>query len=1007
MSTFISQVNGNDLYAKRAERTRSGLNLETFNDGTNDVPGILPAGVGTSGNAVLATQQYVLDSIGGVAGAMVFKDVVNGSTKVLPTTGYKAGWTYEVAVAGTYAGQTCEVGDMIICVKNFDTTASDSDWAVIQKNLDGAVIGPASSVTTNIAVFDGTSGKLLKDGGAKIVETVSGESTNAQVPTAAAVHTAIGNAIGDLDVSDLVQDTEGSMAGKTLLTLSETDGEITATFQDIKIESSQIKDKMSTYDGTGTDKTKVVTGEAVKAALDTLDVSDISGFGADKTLATLTETDGKIAATFQDIAINGGKVTVTSGVENHFVGIDANGKLKDSGKAAADFATAAQGLTADSAIQGVKLSGATDPLTPDSSKVVTIPDAVATGTGETNGLMTAADKAKLNGISTGANKVESSTTNGNIKIDGNETTVYTHPTTTAVAAAAVKVGNDANGHVVLGAALAKGDVGLDNVDNTSDATKKTNFTGSIADGDTGFVTGDAVYDALALKAPLASPALTGTPTAPTAAEGTNTTQIATTAFVKTAVEQGLATADALVYKGTVAGGDTAPYGALTPAANKGYVYKVTTAGKIDGVSVEVGDMLICNTDDTAAATADNYETVAAKWDFIQTNLDGAVIGPVTSTDGHIALFDGATGNLLKDGIDPATLKTKQTAYTATGLGALKTITALTQNANGEISVTAGDIQSATTAQAGVVQLAGSIGGTVANENNKAASEKAVRDAINDLDVSDLVGQTEQISKKGKTLLTLSEADGKISATFQDIEITTSQISDLSTALGAKADKVSGAVSGNFAGLDENGNLTDSGSKASDFKTKQTAVSDPTVPSTGTTDSLSFIDTISQDTNGVITATKKKVKVADTYSDTGADPVNGKAVKAALATLDAEVTSSDGTNVQVKVTEVDGKITAVNITDSTASSTHVHGNLSNDGKVGTTADRAIVTGTGGAIEAADLTTADPTATGTSTSGIAYINSVSQLSKGQISATKTYVPVAASNAYGVVTVSTITL
>lgn len=35
-------------------------------------------------------------------------------------------------------------------------------------------------------------------------------------------------------------------------------------------------------------------------------------------------------------------------------------------------------------------------------------------------------------------------------------------------------------------------------------------------------------------APLASPALTGTPTAPTAASGTNTTQIATTAFVQTA-----------------------------------------------------------------------------------------------------------------------------------------------------------------------------------------------------------------------------------------------------------------------------------------------------------------------------------------------------------------------------------------------------------------------------------------------------------------------------------------
>lgn len=41
--------------------------------------------------------------------------------------------------------------------------------------------------------------------------------------------------------------------------------------------------------------------------------------------------------------------------------------------------------------------------------------------------------------------------------------------------------------------------------------------------------------ALALKAPLASPALTGTPTAPTASGGTNTTQIATTAFVRAEV----------------------------------------------------------------------------------------------------------------------------------------------------------------------------------------------------------------------------------------------------------------------------------------------------------------------------------------------------------------------------------------------------------------------------------------------------------------------------------------
>ncbi len=49
---------------------------------------------------------------------------------------------------------------------------------------------------------------------------------------------------------------------------------------------------------------------------------------------------------------------------------------------------------------------------------------------------------------------------------------------------------------------------------------------------------------LGLKADLASPALTGTPTAPTATAGTNTTQVATTAFVGTAVADLVASAPA-------------------------------------------------------------------------------------------------------------------------------------------------------------------------------------------------------------------------------------------------------------------------------------------------------------------------------------------------------------------------------------------------------------------------------------------------------------------------------
>ena len=79
----------------------------------------------------------------------------------------------------------------------------------------------------------------------------------------------------------------------------------------------------------------------------------------------------------------------------------------------------------------------------------------------------------------------------------------------------------------------------------SDYTKSTNFASkdSLASGnplkivkgteiDTEF---NNIATAIATKADLASPALTGTPTAPTASAGTNTTQLATTAFVTTAL----------------------------------------------------------------------------------------------------------------------------------------------------------------------------------------------------------------------------------------------------------------------------------------------------------------------------------------------------------------------------------------------------------------------------------------------------------------------------------------
>ena len=113
------------------------------------------------GNEV-ATQTWVNALIGqlnsGVPG------IVDDSDNPLPSTGYKAGQSWRVSVAGTYAGQDCEVGDLIICLKNYEAEgAGNADFMVIQANIDGAVTGPDAATDGHIVVFNGATGKIIKD----------------------------------------------------------------------------------------------------------------------------------------------------------------------------------------------------------------------------------------------------------------------------------------------------------------------------------------------------------------------------------------------------------------------------------------------------------------------------------------------------------------------------------------------------------------------------------------------------------------------------------------------------------------------------------------------------------------------------------------------------------------------------------------------------------------------------------------------------------------------------
>lgn len=93
----------------------------------------------------------------------------------------------------------------------------------------------------------------------------------------------------------------------------------------------------------------------------------------------------------------------------------------------------------------------------------------------------------------------------------------------------------APGDNYLGELIEK-DIYTFNYEKTAAGSALDLLTQVITDGDTLHApSADAVFDALFLKAPLASPALTGVPTAPTAAPGTNTIQLANTSFVTAAL----------------------------------------------------------------------------------------------------------------------------------------------------------------------------------------------------------------------------------------------------------------------------------------------------------------------------------------------------------------------------------------------------------------------------------------------------------------------------------------
>ncbi len=184
----------------------SWVALYTFAaDGTLafSMPLTLPADPSADGQA--ATKHYV-DHRPTAPGTLVFKAVLNCATN----PNYPAANQGDLYVVGTpgkiggTAGVAVESGDTLLCLVDGtaagDYSAAGANWTIGQGNIGSAVSGPASAISGNFVLFDGTSGKLIKDGGLALdTDATMAANSDARIPSQKAVKSQIGGQLLSAD----------------------------------------------------------------------------------------------------------------------------------------------------------------------------------------------------------------------------------------------------------------------------------------------------------------------------------------------------------------------------------------------------------------------------------------------------------------------------------------------------------------------------------------------------------------------------------------------------------------------------------------------------------------------------------------------------------------------------------------------------------------------------------------------------------------------------------------
>ena len=672
-----------------------------------------------SGNVITTTYatKSELNSLLAANDAMIFKGTLGtgGDYTSVPSNSYQTGYTYKIITAGQYAGKTCEEGDLLIAINDGPSTGTSiiaADWTVAQGNLDGVVVGPASSASGSFAIFSGTTGKGItsisgkgttslpiyidSNGRPQTISSYEGKAGSANYATNAGSAIKASSADYAANANSAANATEAKHAATATYAASAGYASTAGSSNTSGTASWAIDARRANCATYAENASQAVNAsESVHAtsadfalnATNAVNATEAKHAGTATWAASAAYASATLHAASAAYAANANKAAnATEATHASSAAYAANANQATNATNATEATHASSAAYAANANQATNATNATHAssaayaananqatnATHASSAAYAANANQATNATNATHAASAAYAANANQATNATNATHASS--AAYAANANAATNATHASSAAFATNASSAAFATNATkancatFATNASCASFATNATNAVNATEAKHAATATyaasaGYASTANTSNTSGTASWAITANRAIYAQSATyvttaqnavhAGTATYATsatyadkAAKDADGNTISTTYVKANDFATKLAATDAMVYMGTLAGGSTSP-GTFTPAAGRGDTYKVSTAGYINKVKCEVGDMFICLADSTATATSATCDTVQTKWSVIQTNLDGVVIGPANATSGQLAMFSDTTGKVVK------------------------------------------------------------------------------------------------------------------------------------------------------------------------------------------------------------------------------------------------------------------------------------------------------------------------------------------------------------------------